>query len=413
MKKSKLTLFIFLAMLLGIATGYFYNQHITDSNGVIDKDAAKSFSDNITIMSDIFLRLIKMIIVPLVFSTLVVGVAKLGDIKTVGRIGGKTLLWFLFATLISLSLGMLLVNLFEPGMNMNLPLPEAGSDTGVNAGALNFKDFISHIFPKEFFIAIGHYEILPVIVISVFTGLACASMPEKSEPVVKFLDAVGHIMLKIVSYIMLLAPFAVFASLSAVIATKGIGIMQTYLALILEFYGGLLILWTILFLFGFVAVRKRIITLFRNISDAILLAFGTASSETAYPKLMTELERFGCSNKVTSFVLPLGYSFNLDGSMMYMTFGSLFIAQCYHIHLSLGEQITMLLTLMITSKGIAGVPRAAIVVISGVLTTFHIPAEGILLLMGIDQILDMGRSATNVVGNAVATVVVSKWEKQI
>ena len=220
-------------------------------------------------------------------------------------------------------------------------------------------------------------------------------------------------MLKITGYVMNFAPIAVFAAMANTIALQGLGVLKTYGIFIVEFYSALLLLWIILLSLGFLWVKKRIFSLIRHLKDPFLLAFSTASSEAALPKTMQQLERFGCDNKIVSFVLPLGYSFNLDGSMMYMTFASMFIAQSYGIDMPLSSQISMLLILMLTSKGIAGVPRASLVVISGALATFHIPEAGLLLLMGVDQLLDMGRSATNVLGNAVATVAVSKWEKAL
>ncbi|MFN6077440.1 MAG: dicarboxylate/amino acid:cation symporter [Fluviicola sp.] len=362
---------------------------------------------------NIFLRLIKMIVALLVFSTLVVGVARLGDIKSVGRIGGKTLLWFLSASFVSLMLGMILVNIFQPGIHMDLPVPDESTTTGIEKVALSFKEFLNHVFPKSPIEAMAHNEILQIVVFSLFFGVACAAIGKKVEPLVNALEMLADIILKITGYVMNFAPFAVFGAMAAIIAKQGLDILSTYLIFILEFYFGLLILWFILALAGFVVIKKRIFTLFKRIKDPILVAFSTSSSEAAFPKTMQELERFGCDNKIVSFVLPLGYSFNLDGSMMYMTFAALFIAQSYGIDLSFSTQMTMLLVLMLTSKGIAGVPRASLVVIAGTLASFNIPEAGLALLLGIDPLLDMGRSATNVVGNSIATAVVSKWENKL
>ncbi len=367
-----------------------------------------------TILADIFLRLIKMIVAPLVFTTLVVGVAKLGDIKSVGRIGGKTLLWFLSASLLSLLLGMVLVNLFEPGVRMQLALPDSSVNTGIDKAALTVKDFFYHVFPASVVEAMAKNEILQIVVFSLFFGVAAAALGDVAKPVVKALDAIAHIVLRITSYVMSgFAPLAVFGAMTAVIAKQGIGILKTYSIFIGEFYFGLLLLWIILAFAGFLFIKKRVFNLLRRMEEPIMLAFSTASSEAAFPKTMLELERFGCKDKIVSFVLPLGYSFNLDGSMMYMTYASLFIAQSYGMHIPVGTQITMLLVLMLTSKGIAGVPRASLVVIAGTLATFNIPEAGIALLLGIDPLLDMGRSATNVVGNSIATAVVSKWEGEL
>ncbi|MEO6547205.1 MAG: dicarboxylate/amino acid:cation symporter [Ferruginibacter sp.] len=366
--------------------------------------------DWFTVLADIFLRLIKMIVAPLVFTTLVVGVAKLGDIKAVGRIGGKTLLWFVSASLMSLLLGMVLVNIFKPGVAMHLTLPDSSSGTGIDKAALTLKDFFYHVFPASVIDAMAKNEILQIVVFALFFGVAAAAVGDFAKPVVKALDAIAHIILKVTGYVMNFAPLAVFGAMSAIIAKQGMSILKTYSIFIGEFYIGLIVLWSVLILAGCLIVGKRVINLIKRMKEPILLAFSTSSSEAAFPKTMLELERFGCKDKIVSFVLPLGYSFNLDGSMMYMTFASLFIAQSYGMNIPLPTQITMLLVLMLTSKGIAGVPRASLVVIAGTLSTFNIPEAGIALLLGIDPLLDMGRSATNVVGNSIATAVVSKWE---
>lgn len=406
MKKSnRLTLFIFLGMVLGILTGY--TVFVLYSG---DETAVKKFADNISIPTDIFLRLVKMIIAPLVFSTLVTGVAKLGDIKAVGRIGGKTMLWFITATFVSLFLGLILVNLLQPGHALNLPLPDTHASSGVSGADMTLRGFFRHVFPDSVILAMAHNEILQIVVFALFFGVATAAVGEKAAPVIKALDAVAYIMLKVTNYVMNFAPFAVFGAMAAIISQKGMGILWTYGKFIGQFYLGLGVLWLVLGLAGFLVLGRLIFPLLGRLKAPLLLAFSTASSEAAYPRMMEELEKYGCDNKIVSFVLPLGYSFNLDGSMMYMTFASLFIAQAYNMHLGIEQQISMLLVLMITSKGIAGVPRASLVVIAGTLSMFNIPEAGLLLLLGVDHLLDMGRSATNVIGNAMATAVVSKWE---
>jgi Na+/H+-dicarboxylate symporter len=455
MQKSKLTLYIFIALILGVIVGYIYNVHIIgDINSKIStadasvksinarisilKDTTNaeykslkaqkttqvsissasntlrdSKLESFTILSDIFLRLIKMIVGPLVFTTLVVGVAKLGDIKVVGRIGGKTLLWFISASLISLLIGMCLVNFFQPGETMHLPLPNSHLSTDIKPTGLSLKDFVGHLFPRSFFEAMTNNEMLQIVVFSLFFGVATAAIGEKGDIIIKAMDAFAHAILKVTSYVMVFAPLAVFGSIAAVIAKQGLGIMSTYAAFIGEFYFSLVLLWLVIIFAGFIVLRKRVVMLVNYVKDAMMVAFATSSSEAAYPKLLLELERFGCNNKIVSFVLPLGYSFNLDGSMMYMTFASIFLAQAYNIHLSFGQQITMLLLLMLTSKGVAGVPRASLVVLAVTIPAFNIPEAGIALLLGIDPILDMGRSATNVLGNGIATAVVSKWEGEL
>eukprot|EP01133_Synstelium_polycarpum_P010074 gene10074-11750_t len=454
-KNNRLTFFIFLALVLGIGLGYYlnvqtfspYNNSIIaadtkiktidaeiiklkDTTGTAYKalnlqkkatEKSRHESEKIrekkleplTLLSDIFLRLIKMIVAPLVFSTLVVGVAKVGDIKAVGRIGGKTMLWFLSASLLSLVLGMIMVNIFKPGEAMHLPLPPSNIDTGIHKVALSMKDFISHIVPKSMAEAMATNEILQIVVFSLFFGVATAAIGEKGQVIIHFFDAVAHVILKVTGYVMNFAPFAVFGAMAAIVAKQGLSVLSTYALFIGEFYSTMLLLWVVLILIGFSILKGRVFNLMNRMKEPVLVAFSTASSEAAYPKTMQQLERFGCKDKIVSFVLPLGYSFNLDGSMLYMTFASLFIAQSYGIHLSFEQQITMLLILMLTSKGIAGVPRASLVVIAGTIATFNIPEAGLALLIGIDPLLDMGRSATNVIGNSLATAVVSKWEGEL
>jgi Na+/H+-dicarboxylate symporter len=395
-----------IAMVTGVLVGLWVHYNGT----VQQKD---SFSGGISVVTDIFLRLIKMIIAPLVFSTLVVGIAKLGDVKAVGRIGGKTLLWFMGATLLSLLLGLIIMNSLSLGEELNLPLPSANASTGLDQSNITFKGFITHVFPRSIFEALAGNEILQIVVFAVFFGIATASIGEQGKVVIKGLDAVAHVVLRVTGYVMYFAPVAAFAAIASVLALKGPELLVTYGKFIISFYLSILGLWLILLLIASIFVGRRVIDLAISVKDMILLAFSTASSEAAFPRLIQELENFGCPPKIVSFVLPLGYSFNLDGSMLYMTFASLFIAQAYGVQLSLGQEISMLLVLMLTSKGIAGVPRAALVVIAGTLSLYNIPQQGLLLLLGIDQILDMARSATNVLGNSIAAVVVSKWEGEL
>lgn len=405
--KVSLTTRIFIGMLAGIALGHWYH-----STHALTSDYEK-FASQISILSDIFLRLIKMIIAPLVFATLVTGVAKVGDFKSVGRIGLKTIVYFQIATLLALTLGLVLVNFFEPGKVMQLQLPSDNITSGITSKAINVKDFVSHIIPKSVIEAMANNEILPIVVFAIFFGIATAAIGEKGKKIIEAMDALSHIMFKVTNYVMLFAPFGVFGAIAAVVAKQGLGVISGYIYLIATFYGGLLF-FAFAILGGICLVVKiPFFKLIREVKDPIILAFSTASSESAFPKTVEALEKFGCSNRIVSFVLPLGYSFNLDGSIMYMAFATQFIAQAYGMDLTISQQITMLLMLLVTSKGMAGVPRASLVVIAGMLATFNIPEAGLLLLLGIDQILDMGRSATNVVGNAVATAVVSRWEREI
>lgn len=402
MKMNKLTVAIIISMLLGIVAG----------QGVrwLDPVQAATFAANITLLTDIFLRLIKMIIAPLVFTTLTVGIAKMGDSRTVGRVGIKTLGWFMMASLLSLTLGLVMVHLLSPGVGLNLALPDGTVTSGISAGSISLKDFITHAIPKSVVEAMATNEILQIVVFSLFFGLAAAAIGDHAKPVVMVMSSAADIMLKVTGYVMNFAPFAVFAAISAMVAREGLGILTTYGTFMSQFYLSLGSLWLLLIGLGSLFLGRRITVLLRMIREPILLAFSTASSESAYPKTLQRLEEFGCSKRIASFVLPMGYSFNLDGSMMYCTFAVMFIAQAYGIELSWGQQITMLLLLMVTSKGMAGVPRASLVVIAATLNQFQIPEAGILLLLGIDHFLDMGRSATNVLGNAIAASVVSKSE---
>lgn len=368
------------------------------------------FAQSTQLLSDIFLRLIKMIMAPLVFSTLVIGIAKLGDFKTVGRIGIKTLTYFYAATFVSLLLGLVLVNFFEPGKAMDLSLAASQNSNTIQPQNIDFKNFIYRIFPTSIIDAMAKNEILPIVIFSLFFGTGLAAVGEKGKPVYKLLESVAEIMFKITSYVMKFAPFAVFGALATVVGKQGIGVLKGYGYLIACFYGGLLFFGFIILPLVCTAFKINFLKLFSNIKEPVLLAYSTATSESAYPKTLEGLDKFGCNPKISGFVLPLGYSFNLDGSMMYMTFATLFIAQCYGMEISISQQISMMLVLLIASKGVAGVPRASLVVISGLLDTFQIPAEGLVLLLGIDHILDMGRSAINVMGNAVAACVVDKWE---
>jgi Na+/H+-dicarboxylate symporter len=402
MQSRRLTVFILYGLLLGVGSGYICFRFFPEST--------TEFAHITALLPNIFLRLIKMIIAPLVFATLVVGIARMSDISTIGRVGVRALGWFIFASLISLTLGMLMVNWLEPGRTMQLALPADNASGDIATQSLTLTGFIAHTVPTSIIDAMARNEILQIVVFSVFFGVATAAVGPRGQPVTDLLDAVAHIMLKITSTVMLFAPLAVFGALASTIAGQGLSVLTSYGIFVGEFYASLLVLWLVLLALGALFLGRRIISLIRHIREPLLLAFSTASSESAYPKTLEQLERFGCSNKVASFILPLGYSFNLDGSMMYCSFAIIFIAQVYGIELSIAQQITMLLVLMLTSKGIAGVPRASLVVIAATLDQLDIPSAGLLLLLGVDHFLDMGRSATNVVGNSVATAVIDKWE---
>jgi Na+/H+-dicarboxylate symporter len=437
-KKNKLIGLILLSMLLGLFIGFLINNSITQnkfeysqqqlesiSNPLVKKqivtaikkyeeksfrDYKKDIASNFSILSDIFLHLIKMIIAPLVLAVLVIGVAKVGDFKSVGRIGLKTLVYFTSATLIALALGLVIVNVFEPGKTMHLDLPDSTIETGIKTNQQNSKNFIDHVIPESIIRSMASNDILPIVVFAIFFGVAAAGVGAQGKPVITAFESLSHVMFKVTNFVMNFAPIGVFGAITAVVIQQGLDVLSGYLYLILCFFGGL-----VFFVFGVLMLicygfKINYFRLLKDIKEPILLAFSTASSESAMPKTIEALEKHGISNRIVSFVLPLGYSFNLDGSIMYRTFATVFIAQSYGIDISMADQIKMMLILLITSKGMAGVPRASLVVIAGMLTMFKIPVEGLLLLLAVDQLLDMGRSATNVVGNAVASAVVAKLE---
>lgn len=407
-KANRLTLYIVLAMIAGIVVGYFIHKNT-------DAAFQSAFAPKIKLLATIFIRSVQMIIAPLVFATLVVGITKLGDLKTVGRVGGKAMLWFITASLLSLTLGLILVTITKPGVGVNITNVdvEGAKELMGKTKEFSLDKFVEHVVPKSVIEAMANNEILQLVIFSVFFGVALTAIGKKGEGIVNALDALTHVVLKMVSYIMNLAPIGVFGAMAGVIALKGLGILGTYAYYIGSFYLGLAVLWIVFLLVGYLILKKRLPVLLKRLSSPMTIAFNTASSEAVFPKLVEEMERFGCNNKIVSFTLPLGYSFNLDGSMMYMTFASMFIAQAYNITSitgDMGTQIAMLLVFMLTSKGIAGVPRASLVVVLATGSMFGIPPEGIGLVLAIDTFCDMGRSMTNVLGNALATVAVSKWE---
>ncbi|TXF77740.1 dicarboxylate/amino acid:cation symporter [Chryseobacterium sp.] len=406
--QNKLFIAIIIALILGVIMGgIVHTQYPENSDG---------FASNIKLLGTIFIRLVQMIIAPLVFTTLVVGIAKMSDIKMIGRVGSKAMLWFITASLVSLFIGLIFVNWLEPGHVTQLPIQDASSAEELlkTSKGFSLEDFVKHIIPKSIFEAFATNEVLQIVVFSIMFGVALANMGEEYvKPIIKAFDICAHAILKMVGYIMWFAPLGVLGAIAAVVATNGFEIFKVYAIYLRDFFFALAVLWLVLCIVGYIILGNRLFELIRRIKAPLLIAFSTTSSEAVFPKLVEELERFGCNNRIVSFILPLGYSFNLDGSMMYMTFASIFIAQIYGIEMSLGQQITMLLVLMLTSKGIAGVPRASLVIIVATCTMFGIPPEGIALILPIDHFCDMGRSMTNVLGNALATSSVSKWEGQL
>ena len=382
---NNLTTQILIAMFLGAILGVFIHNNYTP-------EGAKEFSGYIKMLATVFIRLVQMIISPLVFTTLVVGIAKLGDIKSVGRIGGKAMGWFFTASFISLLIGMFWVNFFEPGVGLKLIDIDPATASEVTDKTKNFsaQNFIEHIIPKSIVEAMATNEILQSVIFSIFFGLAAASIGDFTKPVVNSLDKTSHIILKMVTYVMKFAPLGVFGAIAGVFAIRDVDdLLLTYAKFFGSFLVGIGSLWFFLLAVGFIFLRHRMLILLKHIVSPLVIAFGTTSSEAVFPKLTEELERFGVKDKIVSFMLPLGYSFNLDGSMMYMTFASIFIAQASGIHLDIPTQMTMLLVLMLTSKGIAGVPRASLVVVAATCGMFDIPVEGIALILPIDHFCDM------------------------
>lgn len=402
---NKLFIGIIAALIIGVAIGgivhYQFPEHIA------------GFSKNIKLLGTIFIRLVQMIIAPLVFSTLVVGIAKMGDMKMVGRVGGKAMAWFISASLVSLLIGLFLVNLMSPGKGTSIQMEnptEAASDLLKNSQEFSLEQFVTHVFPKSIFEAFATNEILQIVVFSIIFGVALAAIGKEGEKLTKALDTVANVVLKMVNYIMWTAPLGVLGAVAAAVASYGFEIFKLYANYLLAFVAGILVLWIVLLFIGYLILGKRLWDLLRHIKTPLLIAFTTTSSEAVFPKMVEELEKFGCQPKIVSFTLPLGYSFNLDGSMMYMTFASIFIAQVYGIEMPIEQQLLMLLVLMLTSKGVAGVPRASLIVIVATCAMFGIPPEGIALILPIDHFCDMARSMTNVLGNALSTAAVDKWE---
>ncbi|WP_439865349.1 dicarboxylate/amino acid:cation symporter [Pseudomonas antarctica] len=407
MRKNKLPRRIIMGIALGVLVGWTCHRFAGS------EQTAKEIASYFSMITDIFLRMIKMIIAPLVFATLVGGIASMGNSSAVGRIGLRAMVWFVTASAISLAIGMGLVNLFQPGAGLNMEVAQHVATPAVNTGDFSLKVFISHVFPRSITEAMANNEILQIVVFSLFFGFALGAVKRAGyTTIVDGIEELAKVMFKLTDFVMAFAPIGVFAAIASAITLQGLGLIANYGKLIAEFYLGIVMLWCVLFGAGYLFLGRSIFTLGKLIREPVLLAFSTASSESAYPKTMEALEKFGAPKRVSSFVLPLGYSFNLDGSMMYQAFAIMFIAQAYNVDLSFTQQLLILLTLMITSKGMAGVARASVVVVAATLPMFNLPEAGILLILGIDQFLDMARTATNVVGNSIATAVVAKLEHE-
>jgi Na+/H+-dicarboxylate symporter len=400
----RLTLLITVALIVGIAFGYTCHTAIPEA-----ADRAQ-VAEYCSVVSDIFLRLIQMIVAPLVLSTLIAGIAKMGNGTSLGRIAVRTLAWFLGASVVSLLLGIVMVNWLAPGEGLALQLPSADAAAVQTGTRRDLGTFMVHVVPRSIFAALATNEILQIVVFALFAGTALAAIGPRGEALVHFVDSVVELMLKITSYVMRAAPIAVFASIAAAIIVHGTGILAIYGKFVSGFYLALLLLVALLTFAGYVVLGRSVVTVLRATREPLLLAFATASSEAAYPQTLARLEQIGVPARIAGFVLPLGYSFNLDGSMMFCAFALMFIAQVHGVDLTIAQQAAMLLLLMVTSKGMAGVPRASLVVVAAALPQLGLPEAGLLLLLGVDQFMDMGRTAINVVGNSIATAAVARWE---
>ncbi|MDR6499519.1 dicarboxylate/amino acid:cation symporter [Burkholderia sp. DN3021] len=404
--KNRLTLYIVAGMVLGVVVGYVCHRSVAGAA------EAKIIAGYFSIITDIFLRLVKMIIAPLVFATLVSGLAGMEGTSDVRRIGFRSVGWFVCASLFSLALGLVLANALQPGAGLHMTQTSSDVATGLNTAGLNFKDFVTHAFPSSIIDAMARNDILQILVFSVLFGIVLSAIKKdpRVTPLIAGIDALVPAMLKLTDFVMRLAPVGVFGALASAITVNGLDVLTTYGKLVGSFYLGLVLLWVALVAVGHVFLGKPIWKLLRAVREPAMLAFSTASSEAAYPRLTEKLEAFGIDKKVVGFTLPLGYAFNLDGSMMYQAFAAIFIAQAFGIDMPIGTQIMMLLVLMLSSKGMAGVARGSVVVVAAVAPMFHLPPSGVVLILAIDQILDMGRTATNVIGNSISTAVIAKWE---
>jgi proton glutamate symport protein len=392
MKKISLTTWIFIGMAAGVALGVF----------------APNFAKQLGLMSTVFLRLIRSIIAPLLFGTLVAGIAGGGDLKHMGRIGAKALLYFEIVTTFALFLGLGVVNLVRPGDGV--PISRTAADSVAPAAPTTLAAVVEHTFPASIIDAMARNDVLQVVVFAFLFGAACAAIGAKAAPVVTFCTALAEVMFRYTKYVMYLAPLGVGAALAVTVGSKGIAVLFGLGKLIVTMYATLALF--VVLVLGAVILIARIPpgSFYRAVREPFLIAFSTASSEAALPLALENMERFGVPKHIVGFVIPTGYSFNLDGTTLYLSMASMFVAQAAGVHMTFGEQLVMMLTLMLTSKGVAGVPRAALVILAGTLTAFHLPVEGFAILLGVDALLDMARTSVNVLGNCLASAVVARWE---
>ncbi|SRR5579883_2941 len=391
MKRLSLTTWILIGLVAGIAFGALWPAQAAKMN----------------LLGTIFLRLIKAIIAPLLFATLVVGIAGTGSLKTMGRIGGKAILYFEIVTTIALFIGLGAVNLVRPGAGVQL---KSGAAAGLPQARQDFPQIIEHIFPTSIIDAMARGDVLQIVVFAFIFGAACAAIGSKGRVVVEWCDALSEVMFKFTNYVMLFAPFGVFGAIAATVGQRGLGVLLNLGKLVATLYIAEAIVVIICFGGSAILARVPVARFIASAREPFLIAFSTASSEAALPRALENMEEFGVPKHIVSFVLPLGYSFNLVGTTLYLSLAAIFIAQAGDIPMPLGTQLVMMLTLMLTSKGVAGIPRSALVILAGTAASFNLPAEGIALLLGIDALLDMARTSVNVLGNCLATAVVARWE---
>ncbi len=409
--KSRLGLYIFIALVLGVVFGQL--AHI----GISDKGTVADISEYLDLGSMLFLRLIKMIIAPLVFTTLVVGIAKMGDGKSLGRVFAKAMLIFITGGVLSLTLGVVLVEIFQPGKALHDALLSHGSAELANATnnvctncQITLKSFFDSIVPDSSLKGFVENHILQVIVVAVFIGVAGIAIGESVAPIFQMFDMLSKLMFKIIGYIMYLAPLAVFTSITKLVMGSGIAVLKLYLIYAAEFYLGLGIIWAVYLLLGVLIIGKGFFKVIKDLAPFYGTAFAASSSEVALPSILQGLENNGISKKISGFIIPLGYSFNLEASMLNCTFATIFIIQLYGFHIDIKTEIAMLFMLLITSKGIAGIPRASLVIVAATLSAFGYPEAGVLILLPVDSFNDMGRSATNAFANTMSALFVHKWE---
>ena len=401
MKHSKLTILIFVALILGVIFGHFF-PHL----------AVKMRT-----FAVIFLRMVKMIIAPLLFSTLVTGIAGHGEIKHLGKIGIKTIVYFEIVTTLALIIGLTMGNIFNPGRGFatgTVANPELLIEAGLMAVTTphtSISEMVLNIFPTSIVQSMAEGNLLQIVVFSIFMAIAICAVGKKAQPVMDLLNSVAQIMFKFTEYVMYFAPLGIFGAIASTVGMNGLSILKNYAKIIFSLYTALAVFVILVLFIACKYARISLRNLLKAIQEPALLAFSTASSEAAFPKAITIMEKFGVPQNIVSFVMPTGYTFNLDGSTLYLAMAVIFSSQICGINLDLNQQILMMLALMLTSKGIAGVPRVSLVVLAGTLASFNIPLIGVAILLGIDQVLDMGRTTVNLIGNCVATVVIARWEK--